>query len=329
MEKLFKSCTSGWPCLTLSQDLLLSFLFAYVFCPFVFYRYHRLMVRMYGNKRGKALAAKGWAAKESMSVWETERVMDVELFLKGQTKREKYSPHHLVMLYKMFMHAADKGRKEVEWTVCWGCQQELPKLDPEADVPTIQLVDPQTMRDEIQSLYLEVYKQQRLPGSPPREPELTEEVASSFEDHQGQKKEETSGAIARPWPTDAQPMRSRTPGRGRRETSVERSFAMVREAHQKMLATGAALEGEIERLSCSLPQSQPEVSARSKSRDFQGHRTMERKRRHCQVWLEGHPAPYHPSRKSLETSEETAAAGDLDLEEPPELEPEVACFLGG
>ena len=45
--------------------------------------------------------------------------------------------------------------------------------------------------------------------------------------------------------------------------------------------------------------------------------------------FEGCPAPYHPPRKSPESSKETAASKDLDLEEPPELEPEVACFHGG
>ena len=76
---------------------------------------------------------------------------------------------------------------------------------------------------------------------------------SSFKDCQGQKEEETSGATVRPQPTDAWLLRSRTPGRGRRETSVERSLAIVREAHQKALATAAALEGEIERLSHPSP----------------------------------------------------------------------------
>ena len=61
----------------------------------------------------------------------------------------------------------------------------MPKLDPEADLSTIQLVGPQTSKEEIQFLYYEVYKLQRLLGSPPREPELVEDVVSSFEDHQG------------------------------------------------------------------------------------------------------------------------------------------------
>ena len=152
---------------------------------------------MYGSKRDKALAIKGQAAKEGMSVWEAERVMDAELFLEGQTKWEADSPHHLMMLYGMFWHVAYQGWKEAEWAVCWGCQQELPKLDPKAEVSAIQLVGPQTSKKEIQSLYLEVYKKQRLPGSSPREPELLEEVVSSFKYCQGWKQKKAPEMAAR------------------------------------------------------------------------------------------------------------------------------------
>ena len=82
--------------------------------------------------------------------------MDVELFMKGQARWEVDSPHHLVMLHKMFQHASEQGQKEAECMICWGCQQVLPKLDPEADIPTIQLVGPETSRREIKSLYYEV-----------------------------------------------------------------------------------------------------------------------------------------------------------------------------
>ena len=75
-------------------------------------------MQKYRSKRDKALATKGQAAKEGLSVLETERVMDVELFLEGQTKWEAHSPHHLMMLYEMFWHAADQRQKEAEWTVC-------------------------------------------------------------------------------------------------------------------------------------------------------------------------------------------------------------------
>ena len=72
------------------------------------------MVKRYGSKRDKALATKGQAAKEGRSVWETDRIMDVVLFLKEQTKWEEDSHHHLVMLHEMFKHATDEGQKEAE-----------------------------------------------------------------------------------------------------------------------------------------------------------------------------------------------------------------------
>ena len=93
-------------------------------------------------------------------------MMDVELFLEGLTKWEEDSPHQLVMLYEMFEHATNEGQKEAEGMVCQGHWQGLPKLGPEADLSAIQLVGPKTTKEEIVSLYLEVYKQQRLPGSP-------------------------------------------------------------------------------------------------------------------------------------------------------------------
>ena len=111
--------------------------------------------------------------------------MDVKLFLEGQTRWEADSPHHLMMLHEMFQHATDQGQKEVEHTFSQGHQHELPKLDLEAVLSAVQLVGPKTSKEEIQSLYYEVYKLWRLPGSPPREPELVEEVVSSFEDCKG------------------------------------------------------------------------------------------------------------------------------------------------
>ena len=58
--------------------------------------------------------------------------------------------------------------------------------------PPSQLVGPQTSRKEVESLYYKVYKLQRLPGSPPREPELIAEVVSSLEDCQGWGEEQTA-----------------------------------------------------------------------------------------------------------------------------------------
>ena len=62
--------------------------------------------------------------------------------------------------------------------ICQGCQHGLPKLDPKVDVSTIQLVGLQTSREEFKSLYYEVYKFWRLPGSPLGEPEWIEELTA-------------------------------------------------------------------------------------------------------------------------------------------------------
>ena len=101
-------------------------------------------------------------------------------------------------------------------------------------------------KEELQSLYLEVYKQWRLPGSPPGEPELLEEIVSSFDDCQKWKQRRAPETMAQYWLTGIWPPKNCTPERERRESSVERSLANVRNTHQKALATVAALEEEIE-----------------------------------------------------------------------------------
>ena len=289
-------------------------------------------MQKYGSKRDKVLATKEQATKEGLSVWEAERVMDIELFLEGQAKWEADSLHCLMMLYEMFHHAVDQGQKEVEQTVCQGHQKELPKLDPEADLSAVQLVGPDISKKEIQSLYLEVYKQWRLLVSPPGEPELMEEVVPSFDDCQGWKQRRAPETAARSPLKDIWPHRNQTPERGRRKSSVERSLANVREAHQKALAMAVALEEEIEWLSFPLARSQPELRTHSRSRDHQIHGSRGQKRRCHQMQPEGCPAPYfkyHPSRRNSESGGEVMATKDPDLEELLELGPEVACFLRG
>ena len=172
----------------------------------------------------------------------------------------------------------------MEQIIHQGCWQNLPQLNPEAGVPTVQLVGPETSKEELQELYLEVYKLHRLPGSPPGEPALLEEVLSSLKDHQGQKGERASAAMTRPHPEDPHSSRSSVPQKRKRDSSVERSLATICEAHQKVLATAATLEEEIERLSHT--QNCPEMRARSKTRDCQGCSGEEWKRRCHQVWFE-------------------------------------------
>ena len=102
---------------------------------------------------------------------EMEHHMDVEMFLEGHAGWEVDSPLCPIILHEMFQHDMEQGWKEVEHIICWDHQHSLPKLDPKVDISAIQLVGPQTSREEFRALYYEVYKLQRLPGSPLGEPD--------------------------------------------------------------------------------------------------------------------------------------------------------------
>ena len=203
----------------------------------------------------------------------------------------------------------------------------MPQLNPEAGAPGIQLVWPETSKEELQELYLEVYKLHRLPRSPPGEPALLEELLSFLEDHQGWKAEEAPTAMVRPCSEDPHSSRSSVLQKGKKDSLVERSLATVCEAHQKALATAATLKEEIERLSHT--QNCLETRVRLKSRDCWGQSREEQKRRCCQVWFGDPPSPNCPTDPKTGSGEEGATSKGSDLEEPLELRLEVASFLRG
>ena len=140
------------------------------------------MVVKYRSKWEKSQEAKQRSAVEQRPVRELERAMDVDLFLEIQGKWPEDSPHHLVILHEMFCHAALEGQKEVEQYIHRGCWQHMPQLNPEAGIPAIELVGPETSRDKLLEIYLEVYKLHRLPGSPLGEPTIAQEVLTAVPD---------------------------------------------------------------------------------------------------------------------------------------------------
>ena len=94
--------------------------------------------------------------------------------------------------------------------------------------------------------------------------------------------------------TDIWLPRSRTPREERRDASVERSLAEVREAHQKAMALAPGSHPRRrDRLQLSFPLtwSQLEAQAHSQSTDCHRCRSRGQKRRHCQVWPEDCCAP--------------------------------------
>ena len=86
---------------------------------YLLYSYHELMVAKYGCKKEKSQEAKRRSTEEWKPMQEMERAVDVDLFLEAQEQWAKDSPHWLIILHEMFLHAAYEGWKEVEQVVCW------------------------------------------------------------------------------------------------------------------------------------------------------------------------------------------------------------------
>ena len=176
--------------------------------------------------------------------------MDVELFLELWSNWPEDSPHCLVILHEMFRHAGNEGQKEAEQTICQGHWLHMLQLNLEVGVPAVQLVGPQTTKEELMEIHLEVYKLHRLPGSPPGEPAIWEEIMAKVLDNSHSKEDQMCEAATQPWPESSHSSRSRTPHRGD-DDPVGWTLTMVQEAHQKALSTASTLEKEIKRLHCA------------------------------------------------------------------------------
>ena len=88
--------------------------FGYLDISLFSYSYHKLLVAKYRSKWEKSQEAKQRSAVEWRPIHELERVMDVDLFLEAQVNWPEDSPHCLVILHEMFLHAASEGWKEAE-----------------------------------------------------------------------------------------------------------------------------------------------------------------------------------------------------------------------
>ena len=269
--------------------------------------------------------AKWQSADEWRLVRETERVMDVELFLGLQEDWAEDSPHHLVILHEMFQHAAIQGQKEAEQFIHRGCWQNMPQLNPEVGVPTVQLVEPGTTKEELLEIYLEVYKLHWLPGSPPGKPAILEEIMASVPGHPGREGDATHEATMQPLPRGSNSSRSRAPHQERRNNLIDKSLATVHNAHQKALAAVATLEEEINRLSRTWAHSKS--WARSKTRDHQRPSGEGWKKRHHQVRFEDEATTSQSTDPKTPPGGDRSEGGGSDLEELPELKPMVASFL--
>ena len=90
----------------------------------------------------------------------------------------------------------------------------MPQLNLELGIPAIQLVGPQMTKEQLMEIYLEVYKLHRLPGSPPSELAIWEEIMAKVPDNSHSKEDQMHEATTQSWPGSSHSSRSRTPHRG-------------------------------------------------------------------------------------------------------------------
>ena len=114
---------------------------------------------------------KSWVAccqaeKEGLSFREAERVIKSKIFLDEYPWWGLGTPHQMVILHEMFLHAAGWGQKEVECMCHQGCQSSILEPNPKADQSAMELVGYQMSRREIRYVYHSVYLLRRSLGSP-------------------------------------------------------------------------------------------------------------------------------------------------------------------
>ena len=279
------------------------------------YSYRKLLVAKYCSKWEKSQEAKRRSTVEQRPICELERVMDVDLFLEAQGNWPEDSPLHLVILHEMFLHAASE-RTERGRTICLPrCLAANAPAEPQGrSYPPVELVGPETSRDKLLGIYLEVYKLHRLPGSPLGEPAIVQEVLANVPDcHQ-----RGGGSAKAQAPSSPEPPHPSNRGRPHQESSVDRSLAKMQEAHQQALSTTAALEKEIGRLD------QMRVRVRLRSQDHWRSKGEGQKKRHCQASSMVKQVPSQSADPEMLSGEEGCVGRDSDLGELPELKPAVA-----
>ena len=165
-------------------------------------------------------------------------------------------------------------------------------------IPTIQLVHPEIDREQLLELYLEVYKLHRLPGSPPGEPAILEEISSIFP-HPPPEEKGTPDIQKLVSPEGFHLPRNRL-SLQEWEDSIDRSLARVCKAHRKALLTMATLEEEIKRLYRKKARSGPGWKRRDSGRSEDRSRKRQCEASFCSQPTAGQSANMPPSRTGSE-----------------------------
>ena len=206
------------------------------------------------------------------------------------------SPSWSVILYKMFLHAAEWGHKEAERLICQVCCSSTSETDLEADYSAMDLVRCQTSHKEICNIYHSVFLLRRPLGLPPCEGQqrrrvicnILSSLMSQLHQHRYPATTREGQESKEEWP----------PIPNRRESYEE----VLRVACQRALETAEVLRGDIWRLSWGMRDT-PQTCSRSCSRSHAQRRGRSLSRNSGRDHSQSHPRsgsqsswPRSPSR---------------------------------
>ena len=128
--------------------------------------YLMLLELHYGGHMQRSWVAQERAGETGISIRESERQVDIELFLDEYPQWGLGTPHWSVVLHEMFLHVAKWGQKEAECMSCWGCWGSVCEPDPGVNQSAMELVGYRTFWKEMRDIYHSVYLLRRSLGFP-------------------------------------------------------------------------------------------------------------------------------------------------------------------
>ena len=93
-------------------------------------------------------------------------MVESDFFLDEYPRWDLGTPHWLVILHEMFLHATAKGWQEAECKWHQGCRGSVKEPDPKAGQSALELIGYHTSRVEVRDVYHSVYLLTRAPGFP-------------------------------------------------------------------------------------------------------------------------------------------------------------------
>ena len=127
--------------------------------------YMTLLALQYGDRAWKTWAAQDQAEENDILIREVECKIDVRL-LDEYPQWELGTPHRSIILHEIFLYATERGQKEAEPMVHWGCQGSMYNPDSMVDQSIMELVGYHTSPKEIRDIYQSIFLLQRTPGLP-------------------------------------------------------------------------------------------------------------------------------------------------------------------